>query len=36
MNDEKDPATPRPIDPELKERLLKAGTADAPSGESQK
>jgi len=30
------PAPERPIDPELKERLLKAGTTEAPSGETQK
>ena len=30
------PAPSRPIDPELKERLLKAGTAGAPSGETRK
>ena len=36
MSDAKEPAPPRPIDPELKERLLKAGTTEAPSGESQK
>ena len=30
------PAAPRPIDPELKERLLKAGAADAPAAEVPK
>lgn len=30
------PAEPRPIEPELKERLLKADTVDTPSGKAQK
>ena len=30
------PAPSRPIDPELKERLLRAGTTEAPSGETRK